>query len=133
MDIEKYYKEQRSRVWRNYQSKHATFNGRGNFASWYVKKLKEQNCACYYCKTSIHDINLLIAAGKLKTRKVRGEGKRGPVLEIDKQGETYDEKDCVLACYYCNNDKSYTTNGDDYGKYFGANRKRYFDELLKQI
>lgn len=133
MNIEEYYKKQHSRVCKNYQSKHSPFGGREKLADWYVTKLKEQECKCHYCKTSIQDINKLIDTKKLKVRKVRGDGRRGPVLEIDKQGDTYNPNTCVLACYYCNNDKSYTTSGEDYAKYFGENRKKYFDELLRQI
>ena len=69
-----------------------------------------------------------------KTRKV-GYGERGPVLEIDKgdNEKGYTKDNCVLACYYCNNDKSYIFGYDDYKKHFGKNRKTFFDNQLKNV
>jgi len=50
-----------------------------------------------------------------------------------RQGNEYCINDCVLACYYCNNDKSYTCSKEDYKKYFGPTRKQYFISLMKQL
>jgi len=61
------------------------------------------------------------------------EGRRGPVLEIDKNDDTYVPKNCVLSCYYCNNDKSYTSSKEDYKDYFGKNRHQYFKTLLDKL
>ena len=102
-------------------------------AAWFVEKLKRQNFSCFYCETSIFDINKLIDEGLLKTRAVKGEGRRGPVLEIDKNDDVYVPENCVLSCYYCNNDKSYTSSKNDYKENFGANRKKYFDNLIKLL
>ena len=131
----KYFEEQRERVKNKLYSKqkHSAFGNASELANWYIEQLKKHDCKCYYCKTSIFDINKLIDAKKLKTRAVRGEGKRGPVLEIDKNDDSYVPKNCVLACYYCNNDKSYTSSKEDYLKYFGGNRKKYFESLLVKI
>ena len=133
IDLDEYCKKQHLRVSKNYQTKHAAFGGRIELADWYVKKLKEQVYECHYCKTSIHTINELIDSQKLRVRKVRGDGRRGPVLEIDKQGEKYDKDNCVLACYYCNNDKSYTASKEVYEKYFGKDRQKYFEILRKEL
>jgi hypothetical protein len=54
----------------------------------------------------------------------RGKGKNND--------EGYSPNNCVLACYYCNNDKSYITNGDDYKINFGKNRKKYFRMLMNK-
>jgi hypothetical protein len=129
-----FYQSQWIRVSRNFnRAKHKGFIDKNEFADWYVSELKKHDCKCYYCETSIHDIIELINEGLLKTRSVRGKGKRGPVLEIDKNDDSYTKEHCVLSCYYCNNDKSYTTTLDDYKEFFGKNRKRYFDHLLKLI
>lgn len=133
IDFNKYCSDQHSRVLKNYQIKHIDFGGKIELADWYVEKLKEQDYKCHYCKTSIHTINELIDSEKLPSRKVRGGGKRGPVLEIDKQGDYYSKDNCVLACYYCNNDKSYIASKEDYEKYFGKNRKIYFEMLMKEL
>ena len=133
MDLNVYYEEQRKRAEKLYNGKkHSNFTDRKKFANWYVEQLKEYKCKCYYCETSIHDIKRLIDAKVLKTRAVRGNGSRGSVLEIDKNN-IYSKDTCVLACYYCNNDKSYTLDKEDYKKYFGENRKKYFKKLLESL
>lgn len=134
MNLQLYYNEQYSRIEKLFNNaKHSNFENKKGLADWYVGQLEEYGCKCYYCETSIHDINKLIEAKLLKTRAVRGNGKRGTVLEIDKSNNTYSKDTCVLACYYCNNDKSYTLDNEEYKKYFGKNRKKYFQILLKQL
>lgn len=134
MDLELYYKEQHKRVEKLFNKlKHSNFENKKGLADWYVNQLKEYGCKCFYCETSIHDIVNLITKRSLKTRAVRGGGIRGPVLEIDKNDNTYSKDTCVLACYYCNNDKSYTLDKEDYKKYFGENRKKYFKKLLESL
>jgi hypothetical protein len=130
----KYYDDQFTRVkTRLYnKSKHSSFGNNAALADWYVGKLKSQNCKCYYCETSIHDISELIKKGILKTRSVRSGGQRGPNLEIDKNDSKYLPANCVLACYYCNNDKSYITDMLDYKIGFGENRGRYFEALIQK-
>lgn len=131
MDIEKYYTGEWARVSNNYtKSKHKGFKDKNDLADWFVEQLKEYNCKCYYCNTSIHDIKRLIDSKILKERKT-GYGTRGPHLEIDKNDDSYTKEHCVLSCYYCNNDKSYTTSKEDYKKHFGENRKMYFEFLLQ--
>lgn len=129
-----YYQKEHARVQKLYsKAKHKGFANKLDLADWYVGQLKKYNCRCYFCETSILDINRLIEKGLVKTRSVRGDGKRGPVLEIDKNDEYYTKDLCVLACYYCNNDKSYTTSKEDYKQFFGEPRKNYFDFLMKKI
>jgi hypothetical protein len=133
MDIEKYQTIEVQRVSRLYGEKHkAGFLTKEGFVSWYCQQLKEQDCRCYYCGTSIFDIQKLITAGVVKTRRVRGNGSRGGVLEIDKVINSigYHPSNCVLSCYYCNNDKSYTMDGDSYKEHFGANRGKFFSNAM---
>jgi len=103
--------------------------------SWYGRQFKLQKGCCYYCQTSIDLINTLIAKGLLKTRAVRGDGMRGPSLEIDKLVNElgYSATNCVLACYYCNNDKSYIFSPDQYKKYFGPSRNKLFSDLALEL
>ena len=134
MSTEEYLKIEFARARKNLHNKErAAFGSKDNLATWFVEKLKSQNFCCYYCRTSIFDINKLINANLLKTRAVRGDGCRGPVLEIDKNDNTYVPDNCVLSCYYCNNDKSYTSTMKDYKEFFGENRHRYFEILLKKL
>lgn len=122
-----------NRVIKLYQAKHKSFGDSKAFAAWYDAKMQEQNGCCYYCDTPIELIQRLIGAGLLATRKTRGTGYRGGHLEIDKQGSEYDRDTCVLACYYCNNDKSYIFSQADYKTFMGPAKGLYFQHLAKQL
>jgi hypothetical protein len=125
--------KEKIRVANNYnRAKHKGFTDKYDFADWFVNQLKENNCECHYCGTSIHDIRKLINAGLLKERKT-GFGYRGKILEVDKNDDDYTKDQCVLSCYYCNNDKSYTSEKDDYKEHFGANGNIYFKKLLQKL
>jgi hypothetical protein len=129
-----YFEKEFLRVRTNlYKSERKPFGTRDDLANWFVGKLKEQNLKCFYCETSILDIEKLIDAKLLKVRKVKGDGCRGLVLEIDKNDETYIPDNCVLSCYYCNNDKSYTSEKEEYKQNFGENRGRYFAKLIFKL
>ena len=106
------------------------FLNKYEFVKWFENTIKAQDFKCYYCDTSILDIRLLIKQGKLKIRRI-GYGARGPILEIDRKTNSkgYTKDNCVLSCYYCNNDKSYILNSEVYKKYFGENRKIFFEYL----
>jgi len=129
-----YLHAERERVVKLYSKKHKKgFPTKDAFLDWYSKQIQSQRYKCYYCETSILDIKSLIEKGKLKTRKTR-YSVRGPVLEIDRNinDKGYSPNNCVLSCYYCNNDKSYITDGDDYKTNFGESRKRYFRKLIDE-
>jgi len=133
MDLDLYYQKESHRVAKNFnRAKHKGFKDKDEFSGWFINQLKANNCRCYYCETSIHDIRRLIEAGILKERKT-GNGFRGRILEVDKNEKDYLKDHCVVSCYYCNNDKSYTSEKDDYKENFGANRKIYFSKLIDQI
>lgn len=131
---EEYLKKESERIGNLFSTKkHGEgFSTKEIFVDWYIDKIKEQKFKCYYCETSIFNIEKLIISGKLKKRKIR-YGYRGPVLEIDKKDNDkgYNKNNCALSCYYCNNDKSYITGSSEYKKFFGGNRKKYFKILLK--
>lgn len=133
MCSKEYFENEHKRVVKIYnKSKHLGFKNKLDLADWFVSELKKNSCKCYYCGTSIHDISRLIDAGLLVERKI-GYGYRGRPLEIDKNDSTYTKQHCVLSCYYCNNDKSYTSTKEDYKQYFGPNRKKYFEILLNKL
>ncbi|SHN17143.1 hypothetical protein [Mucilaginibacter sp. OK098] len=108
------------------------FQSKYKFMEWFINQLNKQDFKCYYCETSIFDIRELMEKEKLKKRKI-GHGFRGPILEIDKMNNDlgYRPSNCVLACYYCNNDKSYTLDSEKYKEFFGPTRKLFFDFLIK--
>jgi hypothetical protein len=136
-DVQNFVASEKVRVQKIFGKKHHPnetqqgFIDRHTFANWYIQTLTEQEYKCYYCSTSISVIRDLIETQKLKSRRVKGEAVRGKVLEIDKKinDKGYSADNCVLACYYCNNDKSSIFDSDDYKKSFGLNRNSYFLSL----
>jgi hypothetical protein len=132
MTQDEFILSEKIRVAKLYSTKHREgFSTREEFTSWYIAQLEAQHHKCYYCETSIHDIRKLIELGKLKPRAT-GYGLRGVVFEIDRKvNDKYTKENCVLSCYYCNNDKSYTLNADVYKKFFGQSRHDFFQYLLK--
>lgn len=130
MNKEEFLIQERKRVEKLFATKHRQgFLNKETFANWYIEQLKSNDFKCYYCETSIFVVRALIEKG-LKTRKT-GYGLRGPVLEIDRKvnDKGYNPSNCVLSCYYCNNDKSYTLECEDYKEHFGQNRKQFFNFL----
>jgi 5-methylcytosine-specific restriction endonuclease McrA len=107
------------------------FSDGSDFVSWWEERFRLQKGSCYYCETSILLIAELIKEKQLPARKVAGNGFRGSNLEVERLDShgPYDRANCVLACYYCNNDKSYTSNADDYRTFFGPARKAYYEML----
>lgn len=90
---------------------------------------------CHYCNTDILDIRRLLNAGVIRGRGVRGTGLRGPNFEIDRKNpfDVYNERNCVLSCYYCNNDKSNTFSYETYLNVIGPSRKIAWDTMLHQL
>ena len=128
---EEFLKSEKVRIGKLYSKKHRKgFPSKDEFVKWFESTIKAQDFKCYYCDTSIFDIRALIDQKKLKTRKIR-YGARGPNFEIDRKinSDGYTKENCVLSCYYCNNDKSYILDSEEYKKYFGENRKKYFEYL----
>lgn len=71
---------------------------------------------------------------RLKGLYILGRGQsRGMWLEIDrlKPKDNYSLDNCVLCCYFCNNDKSDVFHGDDYREFQG-NRVGYLRKLLNK-
>ena len=115
-----------------FTAKHKSgFPSREAFANWFREQLVKQDFKCHYCETSIFDIQSLIEHKRLFPRKT-GYGERGRILEVDKMTNHlgYSAMNCVLSCYYCNNDKSYTLDSVTYKKFFGPARKAFFLHLM---
>jgi hypothetical protein len=122
----------------------SSFGGAEGFVTWWQEQFEKQNGSCYYCNTSIDFIRRFVAAGILRTRNNRSardkeSGRsingRGRQLELEclNPDEGYTKENCVLACMYCNNDKSDIFQAEEYKKYFGENRRRYFLELARKL
>lgn len=110
------------------------FEDFSEFYSWYTKQEK----VCHYCKITEEDCRLIVEKGYLKSKRFPENGlitqgrARGMWLEIDRKNpnEKYSADNCVLACYFCNNDKSDVFNETQYLE-FKENRHGFLQGLLK--
>ena len=71
---------------------------------------------CYYCKISDAEIKKLRSRGKIYSKVSRGYS-----MEIDrlKPNLEYSEKNCVLACYWCNNAKTDEFTSSEFEDHIG--------------
>jgi 5-methylcytosine-specific restriction endonuclease McrA len=130
--IKEFIETEKIRVGKLYSKKHKQgFLTKSSFTEWFINQFKKQNYKCFYCETSIFDIRQLIVDKKLLPRKI-GFGFRGPKLEVEKMINEigYKPENCVLSCYYCNNDKSSIFDSTVYKSYFGKNRCVFFKSLM---
>jgi 5-methylcytosine-specific restriction endonuclease McrA len=111
-----------------------TFTSFEDFLNWYHNEEK----ICHYCGLTELQSQEIVVKGLLTSNRfpqngVTGQGKaRGMWLEVDriKPKDAYSEKNCVLACYFCNNDKSDVFEGEDY-KLFFQNRYKFLTQLIE--
>jgi hypothetical protein len=133
-----YIQEETQRISNYYNTnrqKLSGFESRDNFIDWYMHELYFYQNKCHYCKTSILDIRKLMNAGIINGRSVRGSGLRGPNFELDRKDPNagYNERNCVLSCYYCNNDKSNTFSYETYLDIIGPAKKLALVTLLSSL
>jgi len=101
------------------------------FNKWY-----SDGKVCYYCEIPQSIISDLVNRGKLTSARFPINGvitpgrTRGLYLEVDRKDSKkgYERENCVLCCYFCNNDKSDIFNADEYNKFF-QNRSEYLKNL----
>lgn len=103
------------------------------FKIWYLTQDKK----CSYCNISEEDVRFIVMNGVLKSKRfpengVLKRGKaRGYYLEVDRKDSNlkYSSTNCVLACYFCNNDKSDVFDFESYTPFF-QNRKSFLLDLI---
>jgi 5-methylcytosine-specific restriction endonuclease McrA len=113
------------------------FNNFSDFLSWY-NGIEEKKC--HYCGVLEEEVQKIVVTGLLTSKRFPQNGNtgrgqaRGMWLEVDKfnPNELYSIENCVLACYFCNNDKSDVFGGQEYLNFF-QNRAIYLHDLLKTI
>ena len=106
------------------------------FKNWYSSKEKK----CHFCELKEEECQEIVVTGILKSNRFPKNGKlgrgksRGMWLEIDrlKPKDNYSLNNCVLCCYFCNNDKSDIFHGNDYRE-FQNDRIGYLRHLLKEM
>lgn len=104
-----------------------------DFLNWYNSQEKE----CHYCGLTEIESQKLVMTGILKSSRfpengIIKQGKaRGVWLEVDRlqPKEKYSRNNCVLCCYFCNNDKSDVFSSADYLK-FRENRILFLKNKL---
>ncbi|MBC8214775.1 MAG: HNH endonuclease [Candidatus Marinimicrobia bacterium] len=104
-----------------------------DFLHWY----EHQDKICYYCELKEEEMQEIVIGGILKSNRfpqngIIGRGQsRGVWLEVDRLNPkgNYSRDNCVLCCYFCNNDKSDVFHGDDY-KEFMENRVGYLKQKI---
>jgi hypothetical protein len=137
-DLTNYNQEQVTRLenyYRTNRRKLVGFETFNQFNQWFNQASDNNQHKCHYCNISILDIRRLINSGIINGRLVRGGSLRGPNFEIDRMdpfGE-YNQDNCVLSCYYCNNDKSNTFSYTTYKNVIGPLRHESIKLLLRQI
>lgn len=110
-----------------------SFDNFEDFLNWYNEQKKE----CYYCGLKEQEMQEIVMKGLLKSNRfpqngIIGRGQsRGVWLEVDrlKPKEKYSRENCVLCCYFCNNDKSDVFEGYEYKK-FMDNRVEYLGQKI---
>jgi hypothetical protein len=104
-----------------------------SFEKWYGNQPKH----CHYCQIEETIVQEIVMLGLLTSArfpkmglKARGRN-RGKWLEVDRKKPLgkYSAANCVLACYFCNNDKSDVFNETQYQE-FKENRAGFLRGLL---
>ena len=106
-----------------------------DYLDWYNSKEKK----CFYCGIEESILQEIVMTGILKSARFPENGtigrgqSRGVWLEVDRLNPkgNYSRENCVLACYFCNNDKSDVFHGTDYNS-FNIDRPNYLRALLKK-
>jgi hypothetical protein len=107
------------------------FQNFNKFYKWYIKQYEIQNGKCYYCKTEEKIISTLFE----KKFHYRKRTTRGIHLEIERRNSTdnlYSAENCVLACYFCNNDKSDIFDEYEYLEYL-KDRKGFLTSQFEKL
>lgn len=112
-----------------------SFNDLDDFLNWY----ESQSKVCFYCGIKEEELQEVVLTSKLTSNRFPLNGKtgqgrgRGIWLEVDRLNpkENYSRKNCVLCCYFCNNDKSDVFDSSSY-KSFMKNRAEFLRQLIKK-
>ena len=121
------------KYYRTNKTKLTNFGTNANFTNWYLLQLSTNEYKCHYCQTSIFEIRSLLNHKIINGRNVRGGAWRGPNFELDRKDPNglYTEENCVLSCYFCNNDKSNTYSYPLYKNVIGPLRKQMWQNIKK--
>ncbi len=110
------------------------FSSFETFETWYENQTKE----CHYCQIEETLVQEIVMRGLLTSSRFPKKGlkarwrNRWKWLEVDRKKPkmNYTPANCVLACYFCNNDKSDVFNETQYQE-FKENRAGFLLGLLR--
>ncbi|HET8829493.1 MAG TPA: hypothetical protein VFM79_09125 [Pelobium sp.] len=109
----------------------SSFKEFNNFYKWYKNQYEMQDGKCYYCKSDEKVISTLFEK-KFINRKRTTRGKHLEVERRDSTDNLYNSENCVLACYFCNNDKSDIFNEKEYLEYL-SDRAGFFTKEYEKL
>lgn len=118
-------------LYNNKQGEDFEFANFNEFYKWYLTQFEKQKGCCYYCKTEESVLTKLFEK-KYTSVKRSNRGKHLEVERRDSYSNKYNETNCVLACYFCNNDKSDIFSENEYFEYL-KDRKLFFNKQLKSL
>ncbi len=134
----KYVEKPIEKLKTNYnERKRKNLNGFIDFKDFYTWFLSQKK-TCYYCGIDEDIVQRIVTTSKLTSNRFPLNGilkqgrSRGMWLEVDRidPKNIYSRENCVLCCYFCNNDKSDVFDGLEYKKFF-ENRNQYLRDLIK--
>jgi hypothetical protein len=130
--LQNWYYNKRSKT--NKGAVNITFDSFGGFYNWFAEENKK---GCYYCGLKEEEQIKLIELNLVKSKRFFNQnGTRGNRLEIDRKNPDgdYSKENCVLSCYFCNNDKSDIFDENQYKKFssLGKERVRFLRELISK-
>jgi hypothetical protein len=110
-----------------------TFESSKDFYDWFTV---ENTKGCHYCGLKEEEQIKLIERELIKSKRFStSSGKRGNRLEVDRKNSEgdYSKENCVLSCYFCNNDKSDVFSESQYFEFtnHGKTRVKFLRRLLK--
>ncbi|MEZ4978680.1 MAG: hypothetical protein R2772_05220 [Chitinophagales bacterium] len=118
-------------LYNNKQGENFEFTNFNEFYKWYITQFEKQKACCYYCKTEESVLTKLFEK-KYTSVKRPNRGKHLEVERRDSDSNKYNKDNCVLACYFCNNDKSDIFSEDQYFEYL-KDRKQFFDKQFQSL
>jgi hypothetical protein len=104
-----------------------------DFCKWFIEQQQKQDNKCHYCETRQSDINRLIDDEILTSKRFKTRGRSLELERLDSKSNTYSPENCVLICYFCNNDKSDVVSAEDYRKFFSEPKRKYIEHLLLKL
>lgn len=118
-------------LYNNKRGENFHFDDFYTFYYWFIGQYKKQDGCCYYCKTE-EAINAELFEKKYTSTKRLNRGKHFEVERRDSHSNIYNPENCVLACYFCNNDKSDIFSEEEYLEYL-KDRKKFFNKQFNAL